>query len=150
MGAWASGHSNRHSRSIDKTNGVTVLKREGSGAGPYEGAQDSMTVKKDGKPYKVAIKYGMAHWSGQAVIRQGVIVSDELLCYTPVELSSLELGTLPPMRLFVTNHGGETLLLPSYFSTESQKRSLSPSCSWRLAPAAVITPAVGLCAVAEV
>ena len=80
--------------SIDKANGVTVLKREGSGAGAYEGAQDSMTVKKDGKPYKVAIKYGMAHWSVQAVIRQGVIVSDELLCYTPVELSSPELGTI--------------------------------------------------------
>ncbi|MGC2661299.1 MAG: hypothetical protein WA324_25375 [Bryobacteraceae bacterium] len=80
--------------SVDKTNGVTVLKREGSGAGPYAGAQDSMTVKKGGKPYKAAIKYGTTHWSGQAVIRQGVIVSDELLCYTPVELSSPELGTI--------------------------------------------------------
>ncbi len=80
--------------SVDKKNGITLLKREGSGAGPYEGAHDTMTVKKDGKPYKVTIKYGTAHWSGQVVIRQGVIVSDELLCDTPVELSSPEIGTI--------------------------------------------------------
>ncbi len=80
--------------SLDKANGVAMLKREGSGVGPYEGAHDSMTVKKDGKSYKVFIRYGTAHWSGQAVIRQGVIISDELLCSTPVELSSPELGTI--------------------------------------------------------
>ncbi len=80
--------------SSDKLNGIAVLKREGEGVGPYEGNHDSVLIKKDGKPYKVAAKYGRAHWVGQAVFQHGVVVSDELLCSTPVELSSLEIGTI--------------------------------------------------------
>jgi hypothetical protein len=80
--------------SVDKTNGVVVLKRKGEGVGPYEGGTDTLTIKKDGKPYKVAVKYGKAQWVGQAAIQRGVVVSDELLCVTPLELSSPEVGAI--------------------------------------------------------
>jgi hypothetical protein len=80
--------------SIDKVNGIVVLKREGEGVGPYKGNHDTAVVTKGGKPYTVTTKFGKAHWVGQAVIQHGVIVSDELLCTTPVELSSPEFGTL--------------------------------------------------------
>ena len=80
--------------SVDTNNGIVVLKREGEALGSYEGAQTSITVKKDGKPYKVDVKYGLAHWSGQAVFRRGVVVSDELLCVTSLELTSPELGVI--------------------------------------------------------
>jgi len=79
--------------SIDKANGIVVLKREGEGMGAYEGSRDTATVKKDGKAYTVKTTFGKAHWIGQAVIQHGVIVSDELLCVTPVELSSPDFGT---------------------------------------------------------
>lgn len=79
--------------SIDKVNGIVVLKREGEGIGSYEGSQDTATVKKDRKSYTVKVTFGKAHWIGQAVIQRGVIVSDELLCTTPVELSSPDYGT---------------------------------------------------------
>jgi hypothetical protein len=84
--------------SVDGKNGMVVLKREGEGVGPFEGGQDSATIKKDGKPYKVAVKYGKAHWEGQAVFQHGVVVSDELLCLTPVELSSVEVGTIQALE----------------------------------------------------
>ncbi|TCK71859.1 hypothetical protein [Acidipila rosea] len=80
--------------SVDKVNGIVVLKREGDGVGPYEGTHETASVKKDSKIYKVATRFGRAHWSGQAVIQHGVIVSDELLCTTPVELSSPDFGTV--------------------------------------------------------
>ena len=79
--------------SVDKANGIVVLKREGEGVGSYEGSRDTATVKKDGKTYTVKATFGKAHWTGQAVIQRGVIVSDELLCTTPLELSSPEFGT---------------------------------------------------------
>ncbi len=80
--------------SVDKVNGIIVLKREGEGVGPYEGNHDSALIRKDGKQYKVSAKYGKAHWVGQAVFQHGVVMSDELLCNTPVELSSPEIGTV--------------------------------------------------------
>jgi hypothetical protein len=80
--------------SVDKVNGIAILKREGEGVGPYEGNHDSLLIKRDGKSYKVAAKYGNAHWVGQAVFQHGVVVSDELLCNTPVEITSPEIGTL--------------------------------------------------------
>jgi hypothetical protein len=80
--------------SMDAKNGIVILKRDGEAVGPYEGGQPSLTIKKEGKPYKVDVKYGLAHWSGQAVFRHGVVVSDELLCVTPLELSSPELGVI--------------------------------------------------------
>jgi hypothetical protein len=80
--------------SVDGRNGMVVLKREGEGMGPFEGGSDSTLIKKDGKQFKVAVKYGKAHWEGQAVFQHGVVVSDELLCITPVELSSADVGTI--------------------------------------------------------
>ena len=80
--------------SVDKRNGIVILKREGDGVGPYESERDTAVVKRDGKAYTVSEKFGKAHWVGQAVIQRGVIVSDELLCVTAVELSSPEFGTL--------------------------------------------------------
>jgi hypothetical protein len=78
--------------SVDERNGIVVLKREGDGVGPYAGASDSVAIKKNGKPYTVAVKRGRAQWIGQAVFQHGVVVSDELLCITSVELSSPEIG----------------------------------------------------------
>lgn len=72
--------------SVDKQSGIVILKREGEGIGPYEGGKDSLVIKKDGKQYKVAARYGRAHWVGQAVFQHGIVVSDELLCITPLEL----------------------------------------------------------------
>jgi hypothetical protein len=62
--------------SVDKVNGIVVLKRKGIGS--YEGKHDVALIKQDGKEYRVAVKHGNAHWVGQAVFRHGVVVSDEL------------------------------------------------------------------------
>ena len=35
--------------SVDRPNGIVMLKREGDGIGPYEGKHDVATIKKDGK-----------------------------------------------------------------------------------------------------
>ena len=80
--------------SVDKLNGMVVLKREGQGVGSYEGKHDVALIMRDGKQYRVDVKHGNAHWIGQAVFKHGVVVSDELLCNTDVELSSPEVGTI--------------------------------------------------------
>lgn len=80
--------------SVDSTNGIVVMKREGSGIGPAEGASDSLVLKRDGNQYHVKVKYDDAHWIGQAVFQHGIAISDELLCNTSLELSSPEVGTL--------------------------------------------------------
>ena len=51
-------------------------------------------IKRDGKEYRVTVKHGNAHWVGQAVFKQGVVVSDELLCNIDVELSTPEVGKI--------------------------------------------------------
>jgi hypothetical protein len=79
---------------VDAKNGIVILKRKGEAAGSYAGAPLKMTIKKDGKPYQVDVKYGLAQWSGQAVFQHGVVVSDELLCETALDLSSPELGVI--------------------------------------------------------
>ena len=81
-------------RSVDSANGIVILKRKGLGVGPFEGKNDVAILKRDGKQYKVTVKYGDAHWVGQAVFQHGVVISDELLCNMSVELSSPEVGTL--------------------------------------------------------
>jgi hypothetical protein len=80
--------------SVDPANGIVILKREGSGVGSFEGKNDVAMLKRDGKQYRVAVKYGNAHWVGQAVFQHGVAISDELLCNMSVELSSPEVGTI--------------------------------------------------------
>ncbi|EHQ25588.1 hypothetical protein [Mucilaginibacter paludis] len=79
---------------LDRKNGIIILKREGYGDGPYEGKHDSTAVKKDGKTIMVATKYGKAHWVGQAIFQHGVTISDELLTITPVEINSNSTGTI--------------------------------------------------------
>jgi hypothetical protein len=79
---------------VDAVNGALTLKREGEGEGTYAGASNTALIKKNGKQYRVSIKRGRSHWAGQAVFRHGVVVSDELLCETAVELSSPEIGTI--------------------------------------------------------
>jgi hypothetical protein len=80
--------------SVDPENSIVVLRREGRGAGAYENAAGEMMAKRDGKQYRSTVKYGDAHWVGQAIFQHGVVVSDELLCITSVELTSPELGTI--------------------------------------------------------
>jgi hypothetical protein len=80
--------------SLDPADGIVILKREGSGVGSFEGKNDVAMLKRDGKQYRVTVKYGDAHWVGQAVFQHGVAISDELLCNMSVELSSPEVGTL--------------------------------------------------------
>ena len=64
------------------------------GVGSYEGKHDVALIMRDGKQYRVDVKHRNAHWVGQAVFKHGVVVSDELLCNTDVELSSSEVGTI--------------------------------------------------------
>ena len=80
--------------STDPANGVIVLKREGHGEGSYLGGKSKVDIKKNGKDYHAEVKRGTSHWVGQAVFRHGVVISDELLCDTPVELSAPEIGTI--------------------------------------------------------
>jgi hypothetical protein len=89
--------------SVDEGNGIVVLERQGEGVGPYAGASDSATINKDWKPYKVAAKRGKARWVGRAVFKQGVVISDELLCITSVELSSADIGVVhAPERQYMS------------------------------------------------
>jgi hypothetical protein len=81
--------------SVDPANGIVILKRDGSGVGPYAGNAEAAILKRDGKQlYQATIKYGDAHWVGQAVFQRGVVISDEVLCNMSVEVSSPEIGTL--------------------------------------------------------
>jgi len=94
---WELGHPGRQTItviSVDPADGIVILKREGSGVGSFEGKNDVAMLKRDGKQYRVTVKFGDAHWVGQAVFQHGVAISDELLFNMSVELSSPEVGTI--------------------------------------------------------
>jgi hypothetical protein len=80
--------------SVDPGDGTVVLTRDGAGDGPRDRAGSTTTVTRDKKSFTVSVRRGHTHWSGQATIRHGLIVSDECLSDAVVELSSPEFGTV--------------------------------------------------------
>lgn len=80
--------------SVDRANGMIMLKRVGDGEGPYEGDRPQMEIQRDGKTYRVKMTGGRSHWEGRTVFQRGVVISDELLSERPVLLSSPEVGSI--------------------------------------------------------
>jgi hypothetical protein len=84
--------------SLDACNKTVTLEREGSGDGFFDNDSKQVPIVKDGKPYNVDVVPGHSHWIGYTTVREGVILSDELLVTRPVTLSSREVGTLPAVE----------------------------------------------------
>jgi hypothetical protein len=78
---------------VDPANHEVMLKREGSGEGPWDGESKQMNVKRDGKEYTVDLTPGTTHWVGFTVFREGLTVSDETLATRTSTISSKEFGT---------------------------------------------------------
>lgn len=79
----------------DPANHLIMLQREGTGEGSLAHESKQIPVTKDGKKYVVDVIAGQAHWTGYAIFREGVVISDELLLERKVTLKSDELGTIP-------------------------------------------------------
>ncbi len=83
--------------SVDPVARMVTLTREGEGEGRAEGDPKQIHVDKGGKSYMVDFAPGRAHWIGQTIIKDGVIISDEIMAYRSVVLSSPEFGSVKAM-----------------------------------------------------
>jgi hypothetical protein len=88
------GHETVTVLAIDPRARTVTLKREGEGDGPMPGEPAQMHVDKDGKSFLVAYAGGHARWIGQTTFKDGVILSDEIMVYRTVTMSSPEIGTI--------------------------------------------------------
>jgi hypothetical protein len=72
----------------DPKNHTITLQREGEGAGFYDGDQKQVKVVKDGKTIMMDMTPGNSHWTGYTIIKDGLIISDELVVTRPVTLTT--------------------------------------------------------------
>jgi hypothetical protein len=89
-----SGHQTVTVVAVDPTNGIVILKREGTGEGRYDGDRKQTVIKRDGKPFTVDVTPGPSHWVGQSVFKKGIVVSDELVSDRTITYTSPEVGTI--------------------------------------------------------
>ena len=73
---------------IDENNHSVRLMREGSADGFYDNDAKQLSISKDGKIVKVAVTPGVSHWVGYTTIKDGLVISDELMVTRPVTLSA--------------------------------------------------------------
>jgi hypothetical protein len=78
----------------DPIAGMLTLKREGDGDGRLPGDPTQTHITKDGKTFLVNFVPGHSHWLGQTIFKNGIIVSDEIMVYRTVSLSSAEVGNV--------------------------------------------------------
>lgn len=74
--------------SLDRANHTISLKRDGEGDGSYDNDVKTLTLTTNsGQKQKVNVIPGHSHWSGYTIIRDGVIISDELIVTRPVNFT---------------------------------------------------------------
>ena len=88
------GHQTVTVVAADPIAGMLTLKREGEGDGRLPEDPTQMHITKDGKTFLVNFVPGHSHWLGQTTFKSGIIVSDEIMVYRTVSLSSAELGNV--------------------------------------------------------
>jgi hypothetical protein len=87
---------------IDKLHHSITLKREGSGEGFYQADPKQVTVTlNDGKKITLDIVPGRSSWSGYTSIKNGVIISDELLVTRPISLKNDSLNFTGRQREYI-------------------------------------------------
>jgi hypothetical protein len=74
--------------SVDAKNKIVMLEREGSGNGTSDDDQRQLPIVVDGKSGMATIVPGPSRWSGQIAVKNGIIVSDEILVERHVKLQS--------------------------------------------------------------
>lgn len=79
---------------IDSAEHVVTLKREGTGTGYFANDKKEVKLTRNGKTYAVSVTPGAAHWLGYTTIREGIVVSDELLVERPVTFTNTETGSI--------------------------------------------------------
>lgn len=82
------GEENVRVARIDAANHIVTLERRGQGNGAWDGYDIKRTVAitANGKPLAVHVIPGDAHWEGLTVVREGVILSDEIMVHQDVTL----------------------------------------------------------------
>lgn len=78
--------------SLDPSSRMVVLQRAGHGIGASSDDASGLRVTVDGKTFHATVDPGPSQWSGQVVLRGGIVVSDEILLKRPLTLAS-DLGT---------------------------------------------------------
>ncbi|SEN00942.1 hypothetical protein SAMN05192574_102163 [Mucilaginibacter gossypiicola] len=87
--------------SIDPVNATVKLRREGNGTGAFAGDHAETEILLDGKRIRVNINPGDNHWVGYAIIRRGIIISDELLVTRPVTLTAENVNLNASQRQYI-------------------------------------------------
>lgn len=79
---------------VDTTARVAWLRRDGAGTGAFAHDDDTLTLHKKGKAYRVRIVPGAATWTGYTIFRDGVVIADELIVDRQDVLVSPTLGRI--------------------------------------------------------
>lgn len=87
--------------SMDQANHTITLQREGEGAGNFDNDAKQMHIMKDGKNLLMDIQPGPAHWTGYTIVKDGLIVSDELLVTRPLTLTTDSLKLTATQRQYI-------------------------------------------------
>lgn len=82
------GHETVTVVSVDPADHVVILQRDGRGDGPSEDDRRGLSITADGKTAHATVEAGPSHWSGQIVIRAGVVLSDVIVIERAVTLKS--------------------------------------------------------------
>jgi hypothetical protein len=78
--------------SLEPTNHIAILQRDGRGTGPSQDDERGLPITVNGKSGHASVEAGPSHWTGQILIRAGIVLSDEILIERKVTLKS-EFGT---------------------------------------------------------
>jgi hypothetical protein len=78
--------------SLDPTNHIAILQRDGRGTGASQDDERGLPITVNGKSGHASVEAGPSHWTGQIIIRAGIVLSDEILVERNVTLKS-EFGT---------------------------------------------------------
>jgi len=72
----------------DPANQSITLQREGNSTGFFENDIKQIKIVKDGNTILMDVTPGPSHWIGYTIIKNGMVVSDELLVTRPITLTA--------------------------------------------------------------
>jgi len=75
---------------IDPENHTITIEREGTSEGFFRGDKRELDIQKGDSTIHVKLSPGTSHWRGYTIIKDGLIVSDELMVIRPVEMTNGE------------------------------------------------------------
>jgi hypothetical protein len=73
---------------VDPENHTVTLEREGTSEGFYADDAKELDIKKNDSTLHVKLSPGKSHWKGYTIIKDGLIVSDELMVIRLVEMTN--------------------------------------------------------------